>query len=258
MTPSAHAGRQPLTLAATGSPGDAVPTDRPPFASKNGKRWTFTATLRPRDLQPESVDLQLREAMRRIIGRQCLSLSPLWNIEGLPIAVALPLLRTFNDALARIVASSDQMSWAAVPSADVQAACAELLRAASMGLKVWSCPLPAGILRAGKTFRIHCSRCARRRTSACSSIWPDCLHHRCASEEPCPWHMRIGWSHSTRLARRCWLHVRGACLRSIQAWSCSSPTWEAAFPPAWNASSGWLKMAPKHVGPSQTLQCGHL
>ena len=168
----------------------------PPFASKNGKRWTFTATLRPRDLQPESVDLQLRTRLldELSIGRQCLSLSPLWNIEGLPIAVALPLLRTFNDALARVVASSDRYEgWAAVPSADVQAACAELLRAASMGLKGVVLPAPQlGSFAQARRWDPLFAMCAQKNLRLFVHPGQTASTIAALSEEPCPWHMRIG------------------------------------------------------------------
>lgn len=93
---------------------------------------------RSRLLGPAATDLaRRREALADCgIGRQELSLSSLWNIDNLPGAEALPLVRAFNDAVAGAAwaGAGTFGGVAAVPVADMKLACGELERAALLGL----------------------------------------------------------------------------------------------------------------------------
>jgi aminocarboxymuconate-semialdehyde decarboxylase len=112
--------------------------DQPPFARRSAAGWSFTASLRARPLPAMASDLGVR--VHRLaaagIGQQTLCLSPLWNIDSQPLEVSLPLVRAFNDATAAAAAGSGTYrGLAAVPLADVDAACAELARAVEAGLQ---------------------------------------------------------------------------------------------------------------------------
>lgn len=79
------------------------------------------------------VDIQARlKLMDRLrIDAQLLSLPGLFGIDCLPVDDALPLVQMFNDHLAELVARYPQrfIGLAALPLADMDAACAELRRA---------------------------------------------------------------------------------------------------------------------------------
>jgi predicted TIM-barrel fold metal-dependent hydrolase len=70
------------------------------------------------------------------IGRQVLSLPGLFGIDNLPIELSLPLVRTFNDSTAELVAGQPLKfaGLASLPLADLEQAVAELERAMAAGL----------------------------------------------------------------------------------------------------------------------------
>jgi len=168
----------------------------PPMASRRSGEWTFIASVRPRVLQPEAVNLEMRAKFLDGlgIGRQSLSLSPLWNIDGQPLPVALPLVRAFNDALARVVANSDRYEgWAAIPSCDVRAACAELRRAAALRLTgvVLAAPLLASTTQARQWDPLF-ALCAEKKLRVFVHPGQPTTISPAVSRDPLPWPMRFG------------------------------------------------------------------
>ena len=91
-----------------------------------------------RRLEDVALDLRARRELldRAGITWQLLSLSPLWNIDNLPPAEALPLVRAFNDDTCRAVADAPLAfaGLASLPLHDLQASCKELHRARRGGL----------------------------------------------------------------------------------------------------------------------------
>ncbi|MEO7152682.1 MAG: amidohydrolase family protein [Burkholderiaceae bacterium] len=94
---------------------------------------------RARLLPEVAVNLGRRRQLLAELGidRQILSLSSLWNIDNLPAQDALPLVRSFNDAVGEASLSSAGIfgGYAALPLNDMQMACAELERCGRLGLE---------------------------------------------------------------------------------------------------------------------------
>lgn len=115
----------------------------------------LAAGRRSRRLEDVALDL---DAHRDLLDRagitwQLLSLSPLWNIDNLPPAEALPLVRSFNDDTCRAVADSPRLfaGLASVPLLDLKASGDELRRARRGGLRGVILPAEAfGTLRQAK------------------------------------------------------------------------------------------------------------
>jgi predicted TIM-barrel fold metal-dependent hydrolase len=74
---------------------------------------------------------------RRGVAMQLLSLAGLFGIDCLPVEEALPLVSAFNDAAAAACRASPERfgALAALPFADIPAACRELERAHALGLR---------------------------------------------------------------------------------------------------------------------------
>jgi predicted TIM-barrel fold metal-dependent hydrolase len=109
----------------------------PPMAWREDGRWVFLAAVKPRLLNPETSDLQLRATDLRSlgIGGQVLSLSTLWRMADLTPDEAMPLLRCFNDETAAARCQHPLFQGlATVPIADVGLACDELERSLELGL----------------------------------------------------------------------------------------------------------------------------
>jgi predicted TIM-barrel fold metal-dependent hydrolase len=91
-----------------------------------------------RPLDRVMVDIAARRDLLEQAGIswQMLSLSSLWNVDNLPAAEALPLVRAFNDATAQAVRASPRTfgGLAALPLHDLRAAAVELRRACAAGL----------------------------------------------------------------------------------------------------------------------------
>ncbi len=83
------------------------------------------------------LDVRLDFMHRHAIATQVLSLPGLFGVDCLPLAEALPLVIAYNDASADACRTHPQQFYAlaALPLADVGAACAELKRAHALGLR---------------------------------------------------------------------------------------------------------------------------
>lgn len=96
------------------------------------------AGSRTRPLDPVMFDLAARQDLLGRVGIswQMLSLSSLWNVDNLPAAESLPLVRAFNDATAQAVGAGSGIfgGLAALPLQDLKAAAVELRRACAAGL----------------------------------------------------------------------------------------------------------------------------
>lgn len=118
----------------------------PPLISRIGGVPHLQVGKRARPLDPVALDLDVRRAQLLRVGVrwQMLSLSSLWNIDNLPPAESLPLVRAFNDDTLQAVTHAPGMfaGLAALPLHDLEAASAELQRTRMNGLR--GAILPAG------------------------------------------------------------------------------------------------------------------
>jgi predicted TIM-barrel fold metal-dependent hydrolase len=91
-----------------------------------------------RPLEEVALDLRARREVlyRAGISWQLLSLSSLWNVDNLPAAEALPLVRAFNDDTCQAVAEAPLLfgGLASLPLQNIQASCEELHRTRHAGL----------------------------------------------------------------------------------------------------------------------------
>jgi predicted TIM-barrel fold metal-dependent hydrolase len=103
----------------------------------HGERLVAYHGGRPFDRQLGDIDFRLELMHRHRIARQVLSLPGLFGVDCLPLEESLSLVIAFNDAAADACRANRERfsALAALPLADIEAACAELKRAHTLGLR---------------------------------------------------------------------------------------------------------------------------
>ena len=108
--------------------------------------WLGRRPLRPLcDLEARRADMAKND-----ISMQVLSLPGLFGIDCLPLDEALPLVRAFNDAAVALMRADAErfVALAALPFADVDAACCELQRVLGLGIRGAILPADGFVTRA--------------------------------------------------------------------------------------------------------------
>jgi predicted TIM-barrel fold metal-dependent hydrolase len=123
----------------------------PRIEGRNGSEQLISFLGR-RTFGPDLGDLAVRRALMQRCGitMQVLSLAALHGVHCLPVQESLPLVTLFNDAAAAAVRLDPQhfSAIAALPLADIPAACGELKRAHAIGLRGAILPADAFLTRA--------------------------------------------------------------------------------------------------------------